>query len=318
METTMEFTREIMDALGAPFPEDEIEFLPRATSGGKALGLAYIDARSVMRRLDAVVGPGNWSFDFDVLAPDGKMVKGRLTVLGVTKCDAGEANQEDELLKSAVSDALKRCAVHFGIGRYLYYLPRVWAPFDNQRRQFVEPPRLAPAAVARALEICGISTMRNSGAPSGHGIRNAGSGNPKSAIPNPKSARETLLRENGEAGSAPKSIWAAGTNGTTADEGVKGGTRVADNPAAESSGDRAASRAAEQADTPRTEAPRAESRSPEGAAPAALAPTDQSGRLVCSRPDCGKALTKGQHDVSVRAYGQPLCPACQKQARAAA
>jgi len=36
------------------------------------------------------------------------------------------------------------------------------------------------------------------------------------------------------------------------------------------------------------------------------------GKLVCSNPSCGKALTKGQQEVSVRAYGQPLCPACQK------
>ena len=49
-EQMMEFTRETVEALGAPFPEDEIEFLPRAQSGGKALGLPYIDARSVMRR----------------------------------------------------------------------------------------------------------------------------------------------------------------------------------------------------------------------------------------------------------------------------
>jgi hypothetical protein len=33
----------------------------------------------------------------------------------------------------------------------------------------------------------------------------------------------------------------------------------------------------------------------------------------CSNPGCGKPLTKGQHDVSLRAYGQPLCPQCQKQ-----
>src|SRR4051812_16617957 len=106
MSEIIEFTREITEALGAAFPNDEIEFLPRAQSNGKALGLAYIDARSVMRRLDAAVGPGNWSFDFDLLDQQGKMVKGRLTVLGVTKCDAGEAAQEDEPLKSAVSDAL--------------------------------------------------------------------------------------------------------------------------------------------------------------------------------------------------------------------
>jgi len=37
------------------------------------------------------------------------------------------------------------------------------------------------------------------------------------------------------------------------------------------------------------------------------------GLLECSNSGCGKPLTKGQHDISVRAYGQPLCPACQKQ-----
>src|SRR3954465_9472540 len=116
-----DWTREVQDALAAPFPEDEVEFLPRATSSGRALALAHIDARSVMRRLDAVVGPDGWSYDFEMLSPDGKKVKGKLTVLGVTKCDAGEAGTEEEPLKAAVSDALKRCGVHFGIGRYLYY-----------------------------------------------------------------------------------------------------------------------------------------------------------------------------------------------------
>lgn len=48
-------------------------------------------------------------------------------------------------------------------------------------------------------------------------------------------------------------------------------------------------------------------------APAAEAPS-----LACSRPGCGHPLTKGQHDVSVRAFGQPLCPQHQKeQARGA-
>lgn len=151
-----EFTPEIIQGLAAGFPEDEVEFLPRAHSNGKALGLPYIDARGVMRRLDAVVGPAGWSFDFDVVSGDGKMVRGRLTVLGVTKCDAGEASTEDEILKSAVSDALKRCAVHFGVGRYLYYLPRVWAAYDAQKRRFTEQPRIEPAAIRRALALCGV------------------------------------------------------------------------------------------------------------------------------------------------------------------
>jgi hypothetical protein len=35
---------------------------------------------------------------------------------------------------------------------------------------------------------------------------------------------------------------------------------------------------------------------------------------ICSAAGCGKPLTKGQYEVSLRAYGQPMCPACQKEA----
>lgn len=293
----MELTREVMEALAAPFPEEEIEFLPRAQSGGKALGLAYIDARTVMNRLDAAVGAAGWSFDFDVLSPDGKMVKGRLTVLGVTKCDAGEASTEDEILKSAVSDALKRCAVHFGIGRYLYYLPRVWAPYDAQKRRFTEPPRLDRAAVENALRICGV-TSRPESRPS---LR-------MDSAPRREPAQRPELAPRGEAApraeeapaavdvqpeAAKKSIWAAGTAPGAHTDRVREGEP-------ESSGDRAAGRPA----------PR----------PAATGPVNEPvpAPLVCSTDGCGKALTKGQHDISVRAFGQPLCPACQKtHARAA-
>jgi hypothetical protein len=285
METTMELTREVSEALGAPFPDDEVEFLPRGNFEGKARALAYIDARSVMRRLDAVVGPANWSFDFELLSPDGKMVKGKLTVLGVTKCDAGEGASEDEVLKSAVSDALKRCAVHFGIGRYLYYLPSVWAPYDQRKRQFSETPRISPAAVEKALTICGIPTTNVV-----HTHR-----------PQPSRPSAPAAHSGSQTAAERKSIWSAGAEARS--EGASQTARVRE-AAPESSGDRAAV-------TPRPAA---------AATPAApSAPAVDPGSMACSRPDCGKPLTKGQHDVSIRAFGQPLCPACQKQqARAAA
>lgn len=60
-----------------------------------------------------------------------------------------------------------------------------------------------------------------------------------------------------------------------------------------------------------TGAQRPESRGDLGAADTAL--------LACSKADCGKPLTRGQHDVSVRAFGAPMCPSCQRvQARGAA
>ena len=58
-----------------------------------------------------------------------------LTRHGVTREDIGEATEGDlGTLKAASSDALKRCAVHFGVGRYLYDLPLAWADWDDQKR----------------------------------------------------------------------------------------------------------------------------------------------------------------------------------------
>jgi len=58
-------------------------------------------------------------------------VKCRLTVLGVTKEDVGEGGT----LKAAFSDALKRAAVKFGVGRHLYEMEKVWVDLD-ERGQF--------------------------------------------------------------------------------------------------------------------------------------------------------------------------------------
>jgi len=45
-------------------------------------------------------------------------------------------------------------------------------------------------------------------------------------------------------------------------------------------------------------------------------PADTEGQanvMVCAQPSCRKPLNKGQHDVSLRAFGMPLCPSCQRQ-----
>lgn len=39
----------------------------------------------------------------------------------------------------------------------------------------------------------------------------------------------------------------------------------------------------------------------------------QSTSYECSNEDCGREITKGQHDYSLKAFGQPLCPSCQRQ-----
>ncbi len=68
------------------------------------------------------------------------MALGTLTVHGVSKSDVGTASQW-EASKGCASDALKRAAVHFGIGRYLYALPQVWVDLDGEGR--VPPAFLA-------------------------------------------------------------------------------------------------------------------------------------------------------------------------------
>lgn len=105
-------------------PIAEVQYRP-APGGNR---FAYIDARQVMDRLDKVVGPGNWQSHFFVQA-DGS-VECTITVYNSSKADVGYKNNpkaqpgdntyEYEPLKAAYSDALKRAAVQWGIGRFLY------------------------------------------------------------------------------------------------------------------------------------------------------------------------------------------------------
>lgn len=134
----LEDWEEIGNALLKPFPNSEIGFLPKA---GRQF--AHIDARAVMRRLDQTVGPEGWYFDYDpvITEPQKVIVKGRLTINGITKADAGEADGSGELLKEAVSDSIKRAAVLWGVGRFLYELGTVSTPQ-------IPPEKLADAGIA--------------------------------------------------------------------------------------------------------------------------------------------------------------------------
>ncbi|MGI8747487.1 MAG: Rad52/Rad22 family DNA repair protein [Deinococcus sp.] len=136
---------DVQRRLGAPFSVHLIGWKPQHFNKerSRALLLAYIDARAVQDRLDAVC-PDEWSFALEVIPGTATpTVKGRLTVLGVTREDIGEAGDgEMGTLKAATSDALKRCAVQFGIGRYLYDLPKTWADWNDQKREPKSPPEL--------------------------------------------------------------------------------------------------------------------------------------------------------------------------------
>ena len=111
---------DLFAALAAPFDASELKL--RSQAGRQ---MPYVTARTIMNRLDEVLGPENWWDDFvplehsvicrmTIRLPDG-------TIL--TKCDAGgyaglaDPGDDD---KSGFADAFKRTAVKFGVGRYLY------------------------------------------------------------------------------------------------------------------------------------------------------------------------------------------------------
>lgn len=105
--------------------------------GTKGQFLAYIDARDVFDRLDEAVGPDKWQDKWDLVDATANAVRVSITVeidgKEVTKSDVGYPNgkNDEEPLKSAVSDGVKRTAVHFGIGRFLYELEPVWSEVDK-------------------------------------------------------------------------------------------------------------------------------------------------------------------------------------------
>jgi hypothetical protein len=124
---------DIFAALAAEFPRDAVHWRAQtlAKDGAKALALAYLDARDVMDRLDSVCTPAGWRNSVTE-TPKGRLIATIEIKIGdewVGKTDgAGDTAVEGE--KGGISDSLKRAAVLWGIGRYLYRMESVWAPCE--------------------------------------------------------------------------------------------------------------------------------------------------------------------------------------------
>jgi hypothetical protein len=149
---------ELFTALAAPFAPEEVKVRSQA-----GRGLPYITARTIMNRLDEVLGPENWWDEYvplehsvicrlTVRLPDGKIL---------TKCDAGgyagmaDPGDDD---KSGFADAFKRAAVKFGVGRYLYRdgVPRFARPAEESR------PNAGAPVVERQSAQAGSASRRPS------------------------------------------------------------------------------------------------------------------------------------------------------------
>lgn len=142
--------------LSKPFPPEDIEWRVGNISrdGSKCSLLAYITSRAVMDRLDAVVGPENWKDEYHP-SPLGNGYECRLSIrMGdgswITKVDGAEPTQI-ESIKGAYSDSLKRAAVKWGIGRYLYRLPLNFVPLKDKGEVYVRTKTGAKYATPKPL-----------------------------------------------------------------------------------------------------------------------------------------------------------------------
>lgn len=129
----------------------------------------HIDARNVQERLNDVFGIAGWSFEWTEARMDG--VHGRLTVSvddrQVVKEDVGYPNSvgKDQQDKDAVSDALKRCAVHLGIGHFLYSLPKCILRLEKPRQKYLTDTQNAALKkwITMALAGQNVSTFVDAG-----------------------------------------------------------------------------------------------------------------------------------------------------------
>lgn len=121
-----------LSKLKEPFKKEDIEW--RLQQSGETNGriwgkcLAYVTVRAIETRLDEVCGAENWKNEFKE-GPNGGILCGISIKIGdewITKWDGSE-NTDFESVKGGLSGAMKRSAVQWGIGRYLYDLEEGWA-----------------------------------------------------------------------------------------------------------------------------------------------------------------------------------------------
>jgi hypothetical protein len=136
-----------LDDLRKPFDPAAISWRVGSTTKDKTKGmaLAYIDARDVQDRLDAVCGVGGWQcryvpmHDKKTVCEVGVWVEHpgfagpNRPAEWIWKADgAGDSDVEAE--KGALSDAFKRAAVRWGVGRYLYDLDSPWVELETYEK----------------------------------------------------------------------------------------------------------------------------------------------------------------------------------------
>lgn len=136
--------KEIRKQLSENFSEKDLEWrVSRVVETGekvKAIVVPFIDARAIQDRLDEVLGIGGWYVSYEK-SPigEGMICKLSLKIGGewITKEDGADiSDTTDSPVKAVCSNALKRAAVQWGIGRYLYNLGTCWGNISEHGRYY--------------------------------------------------------------------------------------------------------------------------------------------------------------------------------------
>ena len=136
-------TEEQAKKLEFPFTFDEIEWRVLQVSKKKPVAqvAAYVDSRAIQNRLDAVIGRENWQNSFETVTGSNNDGTTHICKLSIYYKERGEwiaksdcAGCTDvEPIKGGLSNAFKRSASMWGIGRYLYELKNIWVEVDEYK-----------------------------------------------------------------------------------------------------------------------------------------------------------------------------------------
>ncbi|WZY36085.1 Rad52/Rad22 family DNA repair protein [Bacillus sp. FSL W8-1122] len=165
---------DLMKQLQKPFKAEDIEWrvqrAMKTARGPKAVVLAYVTNRAIMNRLDEVFGVGGWKNEYREWREKGVMcgLSVKIDDEWVTKWDAAEETNI-ESTKGGFSGAMKRTAVQFGIGRYLYNLDEYWVDIKDKGRHYIrsgkgndeikgywDPPQLPSWALPKLETVDGV------------------------------------------------------------------------------------------------------------------------------------------------------------------
>lgn len=136
--------KELAKKLGAPFSYMDIEWRIQNANeeGTRGRAVPYLRFQAVAQRLDEVVGCLNWKNEY-VPGPCGGVVCRISLRVGDEwfSKENGAENTSFEPVKGGLSDAFKRAAVMWNIGRYLYDSPKFWVELNPDTNSF-QTPRL--------------------------------------------------------------------------------------------------------------------------------------------------------------------------------